>query len=69
MELRPVRSSSARRSSDGRHGGGRSSASASSSASLRDPDSGLLYAPADSGDRAAWPQLVAYEDPRDGGRR
>lgn len=67
MELRPVRSSSARRSSDGRYGSGRSSGSAA--ASLRDPDSGLLYAPADSGDRATWPQLVAYEDPRDGGRR
>ncbi len=36
---------------------------------LRDPDTGLLYAAPDSGySKGAWPQLVAYDDARDGKR-
>ncbi|GLC39247.1 hypothetical protein PLESTB_001651900 [Pleodorina starrii] len=43
---------------------------------LRDPESGLLYIPPPAAGRGgggavkgAWPQLAAYTDPRDGGRR
>ncbi|KAG2427358.1 hypothetical protein HXX76_012552 [Chlamydomonas incerta] len=69
MELRPAggRSASAgrRRSSTDyrdRDAGG-------SSGQLRDPDTGLLYAAPDGGyGKGAWPQLVAYDDARDGKR-
>ncbi|KAG2493237.1 hypothetical protein HYH03_008653 [Edaphochlamys debaryana] len=61
FELRPVggRGSSRRRSSDAQHGGG------GGGGELRDPDTGLVYAPPDGGyGKGSWPQLVGFEDGR-----
>lgn len=69
MELRPAggRSASAgRRRSSSDH---RDRDAGGSGGQLRDPDTALLYSAPDVGyGKGAWPQLVAYDDARDGKR-